>query len=171
MLTNRFSKIFAGLLMLVVAFVSIDYVTTGISSKKAADTGLVISNTYLPLPPGKQTELFNAARGAEDFYQRHPDWTWTVRESASASSDYFQRHPELTASSMIGIGASDYFQRHSELTKSVLGVGASDYFQRHAELIAPAQSTTDTSDYYFRHQMRSTTGQDLTDYYFRHSNS
>jgi hypothetical protein len=51
---------------------------------------------------------------ASDFHQRHPGWTWSVRESALVSSDYFQRHPELTAPSVIGIGASDYFQRHHE---------------------------------------------------------
>ena len=96
------------------------------------------------------------AQSGSDFYQRHPDWTWTVRNGnavgPSASSDYFQRHPELTVPSVLGLGASDYFQRHTELTApSILGLGASDYFQRHPELSAPVERSVDTTDYFFRH--------------------
>src|SRR5262245_2908711 len=91
-----------------------------------------------------------------DFYQRHPDWTWTVRNAnavgSSAPSDYFQRHPELTVPSILGLGASDYFMRHPELTTPILGLEASDYFQRHPELIVPSVGiSVDLTDYYFRH--------------------
>jgi hypothetical protein len=102
-------------------------------------------------------------RDTSDFYQRHPDWTWTVNQQNAvlpvtgeqAFPDYFQRHPELTVPSVIGIGASDYFQRHPVL-------------------IAPAEASVDTTDYYFRHPERSSTSAshvDLTDYYFRHINN
>ena len=96
-------------------------------------------------------------QAASDFYQRHPDWTWTVRNAnavgSSAPSDYFQRHPELTVPSVIGLGASDYFQRHTELiAPSILGLDASDYFQRHPELTVPSAGTSvDLTDYFFRH--------------------
>jgi len=94
--------------------------------------------------------------GASDFYQRHPDWTWTVRngnaESSPASSDYFQRHPELTVPSILGLDASDYFMRHPELSAS-------------------ADASVDMTDYYFRHAAAQTLSRniDLTDYFFRHS--
>ena len=93
-------------------------------------------------------------QGASDFYQRHPDWTWIVRNGnmdSSAPSDYFQRHPELTI-------------------PSILGLGASDYFMRHPELIASAEASVDMTDYYFRQDALQPSAQavDLTDYFFRH---
>jgi len=103
-----------------------------------------------------------ADQSGSDFYQRHPDWMWTVKDQnavvpitgEAAFPDYYQRHPELTIPSVIGNGASDYFQRHPELS-------------------APAKSSVDTTDYYFRHPELSSTSDnnvDLTDYYFRHIN-
>jgi hypothetical protein len=95
------------------------------------------------------------SEAGSDFYQRHPDWTWTVSTinavGNSALSDYFQRHPELTVPSILGLGASDYFQRHPELT-------------------APAEASVDMTDYYFRQAalQSSTQAVDLTDYFFRH---
>jgi hypothetical protein len=94
-------------------------------------------------------------QGGSDFYQRHPDWTWTVRNGnavePSASSDYFQRHPELTVPSGLGLGASDYFQRHPELTLSVgASVDMTDYYFRHAAL-QPSSRNVDLTDYFFRH--------------------
>jgi hypothetical protein len=95
------------------------------------------------------------SEAGSDFYQRHPDWTWTVSTinavGNSALSDYFQRHPELTVPSILGLGASDYFQRHPELT-------------------APAEASVDMTDYYFRQAALQSSAQavDLTDYFFRH---
>jgi hypothetical protein len=115
-----------------------------------------------------------------DFYQRHPNWTWAVRDQnatipvtgASAFPDYFQRHTELTVPSILGLDASDYFMRHPELTTPILGVEASDYFQRHPEMTIPSsEASVDLTDYFFRHPAlrQSSTNIDLTDYYFRHS--
>ena len=104
--------------------------------------------------PRSNTSL-NPDQAASDFYQRHPDWTWTVRPvngvGNSASSDYFQRHPELTVPSVLGLGASDYFQRHPELTLSVgASVDMTDYYFRHAAL-QPSSRNVDLTDYFFRH--------------------
>ena len=143
---------------------------------------VIIALSTLPIIPTisePQPAFAPAPRLSEagsDFYQRHPDWTWTVRNANAvgslAPSDYFQRHPELTVPSVIGLGApdyfqrhpeltipsipgldaSDYFQRHPELTTSILGLGAPDYFQRHPELtILSAKASIDMTDYYFRH--------------------
>jgi hypothetical protein len=46
--------------------------------------------------------------------------------------NWIMPNPELSVPSMIGIGASDYFQRHPELTTR-------------------QESSTDLTDYYFRH--------------------
>ena len=95
-------------------------------------------------------------RGASDFYQRHPDWTWAI-------------NPQNASIPVTGDSAfPDYYQRHQELrTRGILGLGASDYFQRHPELIAPAEASVDMTDYFFRHPAPSKT-LDLTDYFFRH---
>ena len=77
-----------------------------------------------------------------DFYQRHPDWIWAIKDQnapipvtgESAFPDYFQRHPELSVLPILGIGASDYFQRHPELNVSVQrSIDTTDYFFRHLE--------------------------------------
>jgi len=127
MFKNRF--------LVVIGVISLLLVTIAVSSP--------LSNTSLATD-----------QGASDFYQRHPDWIWTVRNGnvdSSASSDYFQRHPELTVPSILGLGASDYFMRHPELTLS-------------------ADASVDMTDYYFRHTAAfpSFTNIDLTDYFFRH---
>jgi hypothetical protein len=92
-----------------------------------------------------------ADQGASDFYQRHPDWTWTVGTGntveSAAPSDYFQRHPELTVPSILGLDASDYFMRHPELTASV---DLTDYYFRHAASQPPSRNI-DLTDYFFRH--------------------
>ena len=145
MITSRISKYSVGLLIIAVAFVSVSFVTTNNSSKK------VSSNTYLPLPPGKQTQLYNAAREARILYHRPS--SGSVMASAAVYSDYFERHAEL--SNMVALGQD-----------------ASDYAERHPELSAPAASSADMSDYYFRHPDLSVAAAqasiDLTDYYFRH---
>jgi hypothetical protein len=77
---------------------------------------------------------------ANDFYQRHPDWTWMDNQQKAvipvtgeqAFPDYFQRHPELIAPAGESVDTSDYYFRHPELSK------ASD-------------SNVDLTDYYFRH--------------------
>jgi hypothetical protein len=84
MITNRNSKSLAILLVLAVALVSVSFVTrpanaiiTGNLSKKEAGFSNVISNTYLPLAPGKQTQLYNAskpAKGAGNLYHRDVNW-------------------------------------------------------------------------------------------------
>ena len=145
MITSRVSKFSVGLLTLAVAFLSVSFVTSNNSLKN------VSSNTYLPLPPGKQTQLYNAAREARILYHRH--------RSKNSSAVY-----------------SDYFERHAELSNlALLGQGASDYAERHPELSAPAASSVDRTDYYFRHPELSAssaqTSIDLTDYYFRHMNN
>ena len=74
-------------------------------------------------------------QGGSDFYQRHPDWTWAVRNGnavePSASSDYFQRHPELTLSADPSVDMTDYYFRHAALQPSSRNVDLTDYFFRH----------------------------------------
>jgi hypothetical protein len=101
-----------------------------------------------------------ATRDTGDFYQRHPDWTWTVNNQNAvvpitgedAFPDYYQRHPELTIPAVIGSGASDYFQRHPELSAPAKSsVDTTDYFFRHPELASISESNVDLTDYYLRH--------------------
>jgi hypothetical protein len=82
--------------------------------------------------------------GANDFYQRHPDWTWASSNRSAAIpvtgaadlSDYFLRHPELIPSTVVTIDTSDYFLRHPELVPAIgVAIDTSDYFLRHPELI------------------------------------
>jgi hypothetical protein len=73
-----------------------------------------------------------------DFYQRHQDWTWTIRD---------QNAIFVTSDSVF----PDYYQRHLELrNRAILGLTASDYFQRHPELSASVERSIDTTDYFFR---------------------
>jgi len=153
--TNRFSKSYVGLLILAVAFVSASFISIDMSSKKpSGNARSVSSNTYLPLPPGKQTQVYNAARQARILYHRHP--SKNASASAIVYADYAQRHPELS-------------------NLAALGQGASDYAERHPELSAPASSSADMTDYYLRHpELSASSAQasiDLTDYYFRHINN
>ena len=81
----------------------------------------------------------NASQAASDFYQRHPDWTWTVRDESvvipvtgeSAYPDYFQRHPELSVRAETAIDTTDYFFRHPELRGPARSVDLTDYYFRH----------------------------------------
>ena len=97
---------------------------------------LVTMAVSLPFPNASLT----TGQGASDFYQRHPDWTWTINPqnaSIPVTSD---------------LAFPDYYQRHLQLrTPAISGLTASDYFQRHPELIAPAEALVDMTDYYFRH--------------------
>jgi hypothetical protein len=70
--------------------------------------------------------------GANDFYQRHPDWN---AEAASAVipvtgaidlSDYY-----LRLEAMKSADASDYILRHPELRIVSTKADTSDYFLRH----------------------------------------
>jgi hypothetical protein len=141
MITNRFSKFSIGLLILAVAFVSVSFAAMNNSSKK------VSSNTYLPLPPGKQTQLFNAAREARILSHRS-----SSASSAAAYPDYFQRHLELSNLAALGQGASDYADRHPELSaKALSSADLTDYYFRHLDLSATASPSIDLTDYYFRH--------------------
>lgn len=121
--TNRFSRISFGLLILVVALVSASFVSMNNSSKKAA------SNTYLPLPPGKQTQLYNAARDARILYHRPS--SVRVASSAAVYSDYFERHAELSSLAALSLGASDYADRHPELSATATSPDLTDYYFRH----------------------------------------
>jgi hypothetical protein len=150
---NRISKIFTGLLVLAVALVSVSFVvrpTIGIATGDQANAAPSKSNTYLPLPPGKQTQLFNAARDARNSYHRPSGRNVSSSAAAAVYPDYFERHPELVAASVSGAGASDYFERHPELVTPVI-LERDDYFLRHPELIVKAGAAVDLSDYYFRH--------------------
>ena len=98
-------------------------------------------------------------QGASDFYQRHPDWVWTIKgqnavipvTGASAFPDYFQRHPELTVPSILSLDASDYFMRHPELSAAAdISVDMTDYYFRHAASQPPSKNI-DLTDYFFRH--------------------
>ncbi len=64
------------------------------------------------------------SEAGSDFYQRHPDWTWTVSTinavGNSTLSDYFQRHPELTAPADASVDMTDYFFRHTELSAAAV---------------------------------------------------
>lgn len=91
--------------------------------------------------------------GANDFYQRHPDWN-----RAPAASDYYERHPELNVTVGIAPDAtSDFTLRHPQWVSAVQiavipvtgNLVASDYFQRHPEL--RTLTTLDLSDYFLRH--------------------
>lgn len=68
MSANRNSKSLAVLLVFAVVLLSVSFVarpanaiTMDSFSKKEAGYSNVVSNTYRPLPPGKQTQLYNAA--------------------------------------------------------------------------------------------------------------
>jgi hypothetical protein len=146
--TNRFSRMYVGLLILAVALVSVSFATMNNASKKSS------SNTYLPLPPGKQTQLYNAAREARILYHRSSSKSSSA--AAAVYLDYAQRHPELSSLAALGQGASDYADRHPELSALAASfVDQSDYYLRHPELSAsPAQQSIDLTDYYFRHLNR-----------------
>jgi hypothetical protein len=115
MLTNRASKFFTGLLILAVAFVSLSFVTRDISSKKSSGKSLAaVSNTYLPLPPGKQTQLFNAARGYDDYYQRQKSLNASASAARDAYPDYYARHRDLSAQAISSVDLTDYHFRHKD---------------------------------------------------------
>ena len=88
--------------------------------------------------------------GANDFYQRHRNWTRNLE-----GSDYVERHPNRSAASIDLSG--DFALRHPGWTLSIPNAvipvtgsfEASDYFLRHPELRTPA--TIDLSDYFQRH--------------------
>jgi hypothetical protein len=81
------------------------------------------------------------AEQASDFYQRHPEWTWTVPDGKallpvtggdSAYPDYAQRHPELSSAVAAYIDTTDYFFRHPELRIAGGAIDLTDYYFRHA---------------------------------------
>jgi len=75
--------------------------------------------------------------GANDFYQRHPEWTSSLQSAIVPVtgdlelSDYHQRHPELSAAAGITVDMSDYFLRHPALQAPAKSNDLSDYFLRH----------------------------------------
>lgn len=123
MSANRISKSISSslalLLVIAVVLVSVSFATrpgvataTDNFSKKEAGFSNVVSNTSLPLPPGKQALLYNAAGGSSDFYQRHSNWNSFPAGSAAVYSDYAERHPELSAQAESSVDLSDYYFRH-----------------------------------------------------------
>jgi hypothetical protein len=77
-------------------------------------------------------------QGPSDFYQRHPDWAWTVRSGNTVGSaelsDYFQRHPELISPAKSNVDLTDYYFRHPELipaAKTIDHIAASKYEDRY----------------------------------------
>jgi len=89
------------------------------------------------------SDSLSTIEGANDFYQRHPNWNRNTE-----ASDYYERHPELSGSAapIVDI-AGDFALRHPEWTISIQNAAipvtgnseASDYFQRHPELSAAAE--------------------------------
>ena len=84
--------------------------------------------------------FFAADQGGSDFYQRHPEWNWTIDDEnsvvpvtgESAFPDYYQRHPELSAPVTITIDTTDYFFRHPQsLASTMKSIDLTDYFFRH----------------------------------------
>jgi hypothetical protein len=81
-----------------------------------------------------RTNAFPSNReAASDFYQRHPNWTWSASAPAADYSDYFQRHPELVQPMILERDTSDYALRHPDLS------------------VSAAAASLDLTDYYFRH--------------------
>ena len=114
--------------------------------------------------------------GANDFYERHPNWNRNL-----AGSDYYERHSILSAAAVsIADMTSDFALRHPAWTMNlqtaaipVTGIlEASDFFQRHPNLTlsAPAVNAVDLSDYFVRHPELRTSDPtiDLSDYFQRH---
>jgi hypothetical protein len=128
----------------------------------------LLSVTMAVSRPFTNTSASNVA-GANDFYQRHPNWSRNLEGSdyyerhsrpnsatADLAGDFALRHPGWTVNvqnavvPVTGIfEASDYFQRHPELSLSIESADLTDFFVRHPELHAPA--TMDLSDYFLRH--------------------
>jgi hypothetical protein len=73
--------------------------------------------------------------GANDFYQRHVDWTSMNNQGVAApvaapANAFYQRHPEWT-----------WANNHQSAVIPVIGnPDLSDYYLRHPELHAPAAS-------------------------------
>ena len=99
-----------------------------------------------------------SAAGANDFYQRHPGWTWANKNPSAGIpvtggvdlSDYYLRHPELRVSSGAGIDTSDYFLRHPELHMPAITQFSAEQIQREYVLgerygVMPQQDTRDKS--------------------------
>ncbi len=78
--------------------------------------------------------------GANDFYQRHPNWTQANGAPSAVIpvtggldlSDYALRHPELSGPAAARVDTSDYYLRHPQLIQaSNSGVDLTDYYSRH----------------------------------------
>ena len=92
----------------------------------------LLSMLLVAMAVSQSRPLVSSATGqaASDFYQRHPDWTWSINRrisiipatGASAFSDYFQRHLELNIPVERSIDTTDYFFRHLESTTASLAI-------------------------------------------------
>ncbi|MGZ9234512.1 MAG: hypothetical protein ACXW4E_03230 [Anaerolineales bacterium] len=112
----------------------------------------------------------SAAAGANDFYERHPNWNRNLE-----ASDYYERHSELSGS--VASIDEEFALRHPAWTVSVQNATipvtgpseALDYFQRHPVSGLPAESAADLSDYSARHpELRTPAISELSDYFLRH---
>jgi hypothetical protein len=53
--------------------------------------------------------LPSRAEAASDFYQRHPNWTWSIKGETVYHLDCFRRELHLSKPSSLKIDASNYF--------------------------------------------------------------
>ena len=144
MFTNRFTKIVAVIIILTLALTTASMISAGptagnaVESKEKALREYHLGERYGVTP---QDTANSVDLSASDFYQRHPDWTWTVRDASvaipvtgeSAYPDYFQRHPELKVLVETAIDTTDYFFRHPELMAPASSIDLTDYYFRHPD--------------------------------------
>jgi hypothetical protein len=142
MFTNRFTKIVAVIIILTLALTTASMISAGptagnaVESKEKALREYHLGERY-GVTPQDTANIVDLS--ASDFYQRHPDWTWTVRDASvvipvtgeSAYPDYFQRHPELIARGGASVDMTDYYFRQKVLKSTVKAVDLTDYYFRH----------------------------------------
>lgn len=126
--------------------------------------------------PSSNVSLTNR-NTANDFYQRHTDWTAMSNNGRVASSGltidmmrYRTRNQNLSSAAK-STDLSDYYLRHPELRVSTNAtIDTSDYFLRHPDLMVSTDAAIDTSDYFLRHPEWSSSAKsvDLSDYFLRH---
>jgi hypothetical protein len=87
----------------------------------------------------RMDDSLTADQNASDFHQRHPEWTWTIRDASvvipvagdSAYPDYYQRHRKLSLRAETPLDTTDYFFRHPELMTPARLIDLTDYYFRH----------------------------------------
>ena len=128
MFTNRFTKIVAVIIIVTLALTTASMISAGPTAGNAVESKeKALREYHLGERYGvtSQDTANSVDLSASDFYQRHPEWTWTVRDTSvvipvtggSAFPDYFQRHPELIASAEHPLFDECFDVSLSELTK------------------------------------------------------